>query len=144
MFAVEPDTARCLRWLEEATAFAVRLYWDLFVSIPVTIFSFMFAGMAVFIGFLDLAQHPQHFWSDVPLIGFSVAFLVFARLRTFVWALLACSVGWVVIVALLLLPFVGPDYLAGTMTAKILLGAVDFLPPLLAALCIDRARHSKI
>ena len=136
--------ARCLRWLEEATAFAVRLYWDLFVSLPIIFFSLSFAGIAIIVALIDVAHHPQHFWSDVPLIGFAIAFLAFARLREFIWTLLACLISWATIVALLLLPFVGPDYLAATLTAKVLLGIIDFLPPLLAALYIDRARHAKL
>jgi hypothetical protein len=143
LYSVEPNSERFFRWLRETSATAIRLYWELFISLPVTIFAMLFAVIAIVVGIMDIVQHPSRFWHDLLPIVVFLAFLIFSRVQAFFWALLGCFILWVVLVALLLLPIVGTDYMAVTTTAKILLGVTYFLPPFIAALYIDYARHRK-
>jgi hypothetical protein len=143
LYSVEPNSERFIRWLRETSATAVRFYWELFISLPVTIIAMLLAVIAIVVGIMDIVQHPSPFWSDLLPIGVSFAFLMFSRVRAFLWALLGCFILWVVLVALLLLPIVGTDYRAVTTTAKIVLGMTYCLPPFLAAIYIDYARHRK-
>jgi hypothetical protein len=143
LYAVEPNSERFFRWLRETSVYLIQLYWELFFTLPVTILSMMFAVIIIGVGVIDIVNHPSLFSPDLLLIGMSLAFLIFGRVREFVWALLICTFIWVVLVSLLLVPIVGADYKVITITAKIALGVVEFIPPCIAALYIDYARHRK-
>ena len=143
LYVVEPGGERFIRWLRETTALAIRLYWDIFIGIPATIITMMLALIGTVVGIMDIARNPAHYGSDLPLIGICLAFIIFQRVRAFCWALLGCSVLWIVLLALVLIPILGQDYEGGTTAAKILLGVADFLPPIIGALYIDHARHRK-
>ena len=143
LYVVEPDGERFSRWLRETTACAIRLYWDIFIELPATMITMMLGLIGTGVGIMDIVRSPAHYRSDLPLIGICLAFLIFRRVRAFCWALLGCSVLWVVLLALVLIPILGEDYEVRTTAAKILLGVADFLPPIIAALYIDHARHRR-
>ena len=141
LYSVDPRSERLARLIREKTATAVRLYWELFVSLPISIISFLVAVITIVVCVVATVQHPDTFLHNLPPIGLALAFLAYRRVREFSWALLGCLVFWILLVALLLLPFVGPDFKVVTTTTKILLGVAYLLPPFIAALYIDHARH---
>jgi len=141
LYAIEPNSERFTRWLAETTRWAVRLYWDLFVALSVT---FLMMGMALIcfsVGLLDLIKHPGNASADLLLMSASATFLIFERVRAFFWAFLACSTVWFLLVAAILLPILGADYRPASITAKIAIVLLDFLPPIITAVFIDYARH---
>ena len=138
LHSVEPSFELLARRLRELTIWIARLYWNLFVWIPLVAFTMLFAGLFVLVGFAEMINHPAFFWRDVPLIAMSLCFLGFHRVRVFFWVLLPCLVGWFSLVAVLLIPFLGPEYVVNTPLEKLLLGTAELLPPLVAALCIER------
>ena len=143
LYLVDPESARVMRWLRQAGATAVYLYWELLVCLPVAIFTRIFAAVIFLAAIIDLIHRPSDFARDLPLAAVALAALVIPRAREFLWVLLGCFVVWMVVVVAALLPILGADYKATTTFVKVLLGVVYLLPPGFAAFYVDRVRHRK-
>jgi len=143
LYAIDPKAERFTRWLAETTRWAVRTYWELFVTLPVTFILVVTALLCLIVGVLDLIKHPVNAYADLLLIGAAAAFLVFQRLRAFLWAFLACCIFWIPLMVALIFSIAGKDYKAVSAAANIAIIVIYFLPPLVASVFIDYARHRK-
>lgn len=122
---------------------AIRLYWDLFIAIPVQLLLMGIALLSLVIGILDMIKQPSHALADLILIGVCAAFLLISRLRAFFWAFLVCFVVWLPLEVTLLISLAGKDYKPVSAAENIVLVLLCFLPPLVGAGLIDHARHRK-
>lgn len=141
LYVVEPEAMRFSRLLAETARRAVRLYWELFIVLPVQIFMIGMAMICLGVGVLDIAKNSSNICADLILICASAAILLFERVRTFFWAFLACCTLWWILVLAILIPLVGKDYRPASTAANVAIILLDILPPLAAAAFIDYARH---
>ena len=141
LFAIEPQSERFTRWVAETTQWAIRLYWELFVALPVQVISMGTALICFIVGVLDTLKRPGNAFHNLPLICASAAFLLFHRVRSFFWAFLACFIVWLPVEVVFIISLLGEDYKTVSVAANIALVLLCLLPPLVAAAFIDHARH---
>jgi hypothetical protein len=141
LYLVDPRSERFLCWLRDAVMYVARLYWDLFISLPLTIMSMSLALVASVMSLIDLFQNPSRWLCDVILLSLGIAFLVSSRVRTFFWALVACAFLWIPLIVSVMRGIIDFSHEHTSTPDLILIALFCFLPPIVAALLIERVRH---
>jgi hypothetical protein len=143
LYAVEPDGQRFIEWLSGFLRSAIRVYWDITVSLPVAIVSIGLALLGSAVCVMDLFQKSRHTPCDLITLAISIPFLAFHRFRVFFWTWFACQVVWLMLLLNAIMAFTGRDFDAKTTLLKTLLAIVFFAPPLLFTFYIGRLARTR-